>query len=144
MRSRAFRITLFLILICSLVGFAEAGIDFGISIGDDGLEGFYLSVGDYYKVPQREVLIIKERKVPDDEIPVVLFIAKRANVTPQAIINLRIDGKSWMDITLHFGLTPEIFYVPVKEVNGPPYGKAYEKDGGPKRKIIVRVTRSYG
>ena len=30
-----------------------------------------------------------------------------------------------MDITLHFGLSPEIFYVSVKEVNGPPYGKAY-------------------
>lgn len=31
-----------------------------------------------------------------------------------------------MDITLHFGLSPEIFYVPVRgELKGPPYGKAY-------------------
>jgi hypothetical protein len=140
MRSRAIRLTLIMVLICSLVSFAEAGIDFGISIGDDGLEGFYLSVGDYYKVPQREVLIIKERRIPDEEIPVVLFIAKRANVAPKTIMNLRIGGKSWMDITLHFGLSPEIFYVPVKEVNGPPYGKAYghfRKNSNKKGKSIV-------
>jgi hypothetical protein len=31
-----------------------------------------------------------------------------------------------MDITLRFGLSPEIYYVPVRvEVKGPPYGKAY-------------------
>ena len=125
MHSRAIRLTLVLTLICSLVSVAEAWMDFGISIGDDGLKGFYLSIGDYYKVPQREVLIIKGRKIPDEEIPVVLFIAKKANVTPKTIINLRISGKSWMDITFHFGLSPEIFYVPVREVKGPPYGKAY-------------------
>lgn len=30
-----------------------------------------------------------------------------------------------MDIIIHFGLSPEIFYVPVRAVPGPPYGKAY-------------------
>jgi hypothetical protein len=30
---------------------------------------------------------------------------------------------NWMDITLHFGLSPEIYYVPVRQ--GPPYGHAY-------------------
>ncbi len=33
---------------------------------------------------------------------------------------------SWLDITFHYGLTPEIYYVPVMvEKVGPPYGKAY-------------------
>jgi len=140
MHSRAIRLTLILTLICSLVSVAEAWMDFGISIGDDGLKGFYLSIGDYYKVPQTEILIVKERKIPDEEIPVVLFIAKKANVTPKTIINLRISGKSWMDITFHFGLSPEIFYVPVKEVHGPPYGKAYghfKKNSNKKRKDII-------
>jgi hypothetical protein len=32
---------------------------------------------------------------------------------------------SWLDISLRFGLTPEIFFVPLTEENiGPPYGKA--------------------
>ncbi len=30
-----------------------------------------------------------------------------------------------MDISLHFGLGPEVYYVPVEEVSGPPYGRAY-------------------
>ncbi|MGA1875268.1 MAG: hypothetical protein ACMUIA_06655 [bacterium] len=125
MRTIAIRSMVMLILIGILTSFAEAGVDFGISVGDDGLRGFYLSVGDYFKVPQSEVIIIKERKIPSEEIPVVLFIAGRANVLPNVIVDLRLGGKSWMDIILRFNLSPEIFYVPVGEVKGPPYGKAY-------------------
>jgi hypothetical protein len=106
---------------------SEAAVDLGISIGDEGLRGFYLAVGDYYRVPEREVIIVKGRHIPDEEIPVVFFIAQRAHVRPATIIDLRLRGKTWMDITLHFGLSPEIFYVPVRKavVTGPPYGKAY-------------------
>lgn len=105
---------------------AEAGVDIGLSIGEEGLRGFYLAVGDYFRVPQHDVIIIRERHIPDEEIPVVLFLAKKAHVAPATIIDLKLRGKTWMDITLHFGLSPEIFYVPVKAVVvGPPYGKAY-------------------
>lgn len=41
------------------------------------------------------------------------------------VIAYRSRGYSWTDVTLHFGLSPEIFYVPVREVYGPPYGRAY-------------------
>lgn len=125
MDTKIIRLSVIIILLCSFVSLANAGFDFGISIGDEGVRGFYLSIGDYYKVPQKEVLIIKERRIPDEEISVVLFIAKKALVTPKTIIDLRISGKTWMEISIHFGLSPEIFYVPVKEVKGPPYGKAY-------------------
>ena len=125
MDTKIIRLTVIIICLFGLISSANAGFDFGISVGDEGVEGFYLSVGDYYKVPQKEVLVIRERKIPDEEIPVVLFLAKRAQVAPRSIIDLRISGKSWMEISIHFGLTPDIFYVPVKEVKGPPYGKAY-------------------
>jgi hypothetical protein len=106
---------------------SEARVDLGISIGDEGLRGFYLAVGDYYSVPEREVIIVRERHIPDEEIPVVFFIARMARVRPATIIDLRLGGKTWMNIIMHFGLSPEIFYVPVREgvVVGPPYGKAY-------------------
>lgn len=102
---------------------ARASVDIGISIGDEGIRDFYLSIGDYYHVPEREVIIIRERNIPDEEIPVVFFLAKRARVSPAGIVDLRLRGMTWMDITLHYHLTPEIFYVPVKV--RPPYGKAY-------------------
>jgi hypothetical protein len=109
------------------VGNAEASVALGVSIGDEGLRSFYLAVGNYYRVPEREVVIVRERHIPDEEIPVVFFLAQKAHVRPSAIMDLRLAGKTWLDISLHFGVGPEIFYVPVREtvVVGPPYGNAY-------------------
>jgi hypothetical protein len=111
----------------SPVDSAEASVDMGVSIGNEGLRGFYLAVENYYRVPEREVVVVRERHIPDEEIPVVFFLAQKAHVRPSAIIDFRLAGKTWLDISLHFGLGPEIFYVPIREtvVIGPPYGKAY-------------------
>ncbi|MBI4685615.1 MAG: hypothetical protein HY755_10495 [Nitrospirae bacterium] len=118
---------LLLSLLCvSWVSTAYAGFDLGISVGDEGIRGFHLAIGDYYRVPEREVLVVRERRIPDEEIPVVFFLASRARVAPSTIIDLRLSGRSWLDITLHYGLSPEIFYIPVDiKKMGPPYGKAY-------------------
>ncbi len=104
---------------------ADIQLDLGISLGDEDGNSFHLAIGEYYRVPQKEVVIIRERGIPDHEIPVVLFIAARAHVAPAVIMDLRLHGRTWTNITLHFGLSPEIFYVPVNiEVAGPPYGSA--------------------
>jgi hypothetical protein len=118
-----------LTVLISLIGISPnseaTNVDVGVSVSDKGLRGFYLSVGDYYRVPYREVVVIRERGIIYEEVPVVLFIAGRARVAPEVIVDLRLRGRTWMDIILHFGLSPEIFYVPVRAVPGPPYGKAY-------------------
>jgi len=108
-----------------VAGPAQAEVNAGISIGEDGIKGFYLAIGEHYQVPDREIAAIREKKVWDEELPVVFYLANRAGVTPEAIIKLRLAEKSWMDITLSFGLNAEIFYVPVTVDPGPPYGKAY-------------------
>ncbi|MBI5285994.1 MAG: hypothetical protein HY878_00175 [Deltaproteobacteria bacterium] len=125
MRTICAFLVLALLLLVSPPGYAETQVDIGVSLGEEGLKGFYFAVGEYYKVPQKEVIIIKERRIRDEEIPVVLLIAKMARAAPITVINLRLSGKTWIDITLYIGLTPEIFYVPVKKVKGPPYGRAY-------------------
>jgi hypothetical protein len=102
---------------------ARAGVEAGVSLGSEGVEGFYLSVGEYFHVPKSKVMAVKKRRIPDEELPVVFFLAARAGVAHSKIVDLRRGGMSWLDITLRFGLTPEVFYVPVKA--GPPYGKAY-------------------
>jgi hypothetical protein len=62
----------------------------------------------------------------DEELPVVYFLAARAHVGPQVVVDLRLGKRSWLDIAVHFGLSPEIFFVPVHmETIGPPYGNAY-------------------
>jgi hypothetical protein len=108
-------------------------VNAGISIGEEGLRGFYLGVGEYFRVPEREVIVIRERHIVRErhirveEIPVVFLIAQRARVAPATVIDLRLHGRSWLDITIHYGLSPEIYYVylPATVKVGPPYGKAY-------------------
>lgn len=98
---------------------------FGLQVDDEGRKSFYLAVSSHYQVPEKEIVVVRERRVPDEEMPVVFFLASRLNVSPKTIIDLRLGGKSWMDITFQYGKTAEIFYVPVENVSGPPYGHAY-------------------
>ncbi len=105
--------------------FGQADVNVGLNIQDGEVRSFYLAVGDYYGVPERSLVVVRERHIPDDEVPVVFFLAREARVGPDVIVNLRLSGKSWMDITLHYGLSPQIFYVPFSVDPGPPYGKAW-------------------
>ncbi len=92
-------------------------------VEDEGMNGFYVSVENYYRVPEREIIIVRDSGIPYDEMPVVFFIAQRARVTPTVIIDLRRRNMSWMDITLYYRLSPDIYYVPIQ--SGPPNGHAY-------------------
>ena len=116
---------LFVFALIPAAGVSYAGVDFGLSIGDEGLRSFYVAVGEHYQVPEKEILIVRERHIPDEEMPVVFYLAARASVAPETIIKLRLGGKSWMDITAKYGFGPEIYYVALKSDPGPPYGKAY-------------------
>ena len=104
---------------------ADTRTDVGMSFGSEGLRSFYLAIGEYYRVPERQIAIIRDRRIPDYDVPVVLFIADRARVAPEIVMDYRMRGMSWMDISLHFGLPADIYYVPVTRSYGPPYGHAY-------------------
>ena len=116
-----------ILMIAVFVGTAPAtDVQMGAAIGDGGLRSFYLGIGDYYHVPEREIYVMHDEGVPDDDLPVVYFLAERARVAPGAIVDLRLRGWSWDRITFHYGLGPEIYYVPVPVTAvGPPYGHAY-------------------
>ncbi len=102
-------------------------VDFGISISDGRLRDFYLAIGDHYGVPPRQVVEVRERyRCPDEDLPVVYFLAARAHVEPAAIISLRVQKMPWLNVAFHYHLTPDIFFIPVAaERIGPPYGHAY-------------------
>jgi hypothetical protein len=104
---------------------SSAQVSVGITANETGIKNFYLAIGDYYKQPEKEIIVVRERGVPDEDLPVVFYLASRAGVSPAAIIKLRLGGKSWMDITFNYGLTAEIYYIELKKDYGPPYGKAY-------------------
>ena len=113
-------------LVCP-VARAQTRVNAGISISDQGLRGFYLAIGNAYSVPESQVMVLRERNIPDDELPVVFFLAQRARVNPRAIVELRLHGMSWYDITVHFGLGSDIYYYrPVGNSSArSPYGRAF-------------------
>ncbi len=108
--NRFFISLIILSLIPGVVLAQESKIDLGISVSDGKLRGFYLAVSDYYGVSGRAVVTTKERyRLRDEELPVLYFLSARARVAPSVIIGLRIKGLSWLDVTFHYGLTPEFF-----------------------------------
>jgi hypothetical protein len=131
-REKAMRIFL-MILLALMMGWsapqssaAQAQWNLGVSVGSEGLRGFHFSIGEHYRVPERDVGIARQRGIPEEELPVVFYLAAKAQVASGVILDLRLKGLSWIDVTLRYGLSPEIYYVPVKAAKvGPPYGKAY-------------------
>ncbi len=130
-----------LIFLTAAAPTSAQNVSTGISIANGALTSFYLAVGDYYRVPEPRVVHVKKHyRMRDEELPIVFFLASRANVEPEAIMDLRFrQGMSWLNITFHYGFTPEIYYVPMQRV-GPPYGKAYghyKKHKHDYRKVVL-------
>lgn len=99
--------------------FAQTAFSVSAHIGD-----FHVAVANYYQVPEREVIVIRERRIPDDEIPVALFIARHAGVPWTRVVDMRLRGASWWDISVRLGVSPDVYYIPVAVAPGPPYGRA--------------------
>ena len=116
-------------LMVAILGFSaaslQAQVQAGATFSGDGLRSFYFAVGNYYQVPEREVVVVQQvvqqQALPPDEVPVVFYVAQRARVAPAVVVDLRRRGLSWTDIAFHFRLDPDIYYFR----GGPPYGKAY-------------------
>ncbi len=119
--------SVYLALIIGLLGtsLGASSFDIGVSGSESGINGFSLSIGDYYRVPQQEVVVI-ERSIPRDEMSVVYFLARESHRDARYISDLRVRGGSWWDISLRLGLDPSTLYVvDSHRHSGPPYGKAY-------------------
>jgi hypothetical protein len=100
---------------------AQTAFSVSASVGD-----FHVAVSNYYRVPEREVIVVRERRIPDEELPVVFFIAQQARVPAARIVDMRLHGASWWDISVRYGIGADVYYVPVTVVHsGPPYGRAY-------------------
>lgn len=115
------------VFLAGLVPASAGQVSVGVSAGTGGVNGFYLSVGSYFHVPETEVTAVRSRyRIRDEELPVVFFLAARARVAPGVIMDLRAGGTGWFDIAFRYHLGPDIFFVPVAAwPAGPPYGNAY-------------------
>jgi hypothetical protein len=97
----------------------------GASISNGQIKDFYLAIGEHFRVPEKDIIAVHQKNIPDEELPVVYFLAKRVHVRPSAIIEMRLAGKSWWDITVHYHLGADIYYVPVRNAVGNPAARAF-------------------
>ncbi len=106
-------------------GTAEAQVSAGIVLDRDGPRHFHLAVGEHYGVPYGTVSRYHSRGLHTDELPVVLFMAREARVSPETVIALRERGWAWVDVAAHLGLHPRVFASHLPRRSGPPFGKAH-------------------
>ncbi len=134
----------FLFICISLMSqntFADTSI--GVSVDENGIKGFYLSIGSHFDVQENNIIEVKKHSIPDEELVIVYFFAKHAKVEPKRVVNLRLKGKSWMEVSILLGLSTDIFYVKFEKDPGPPYGKAYgHYKNKPNKKKINKLTFS--
>jgi hypothetical protein len=97
----------------------------GTELVGAALGSFLYAVATGFDMPGYEVYLLPYRGLAFADIPVALTLARRARVAPLQIVDLRLKGRSWHDVSLHYGLGAEAFYVPVRQVYGP-YTRVYE------------------
>lgn len=78
-------------------------------------EAYFRAVGKHFQVPLEEVTIIGRWDLAPDEVPVVLFLAHRAGVSPDVLTGLRRGGRPWQDVGRRFGVQAPAFHLPLPE-----------------------------
>lgn len=76
---------------------------------------FYRGVADHFDLPTEEVIILSEWQITPEEVPVVLFLARRAGVSPDALVALRRGTVGWWALAERYGLDARVFHVPLPE-----------------------------
>lgn len=99
-----------------------AGADLGPL---EPIADLHRAVHESLGLPEPMIVRALERGLPADDLPAVSLIAARAEVPLESVVDLRLGGMAYADITVRFGLGPEIFYVPFDADPGPPYGNAW-------------------
>jgi hypothetical protein len=107
---------------------AQAGtdVDFGadVKLWDD--EDIYFSVAArYFDRDPGHVRKWNRDCLESDDLAVALFLARHSGRSPSFVLTLRREGASWWDIGVGLGVDVDVWFLPVEQDPGPPYGRAY-------------------
>lgn len=76
---------------------------------------YFRAVAAFFNLPANEIAILADWDISADEIPVVLFVARRAGVSPEALVALRDAGDGWAELSRRYEVGPAAFHVPVRD-----------------------------
>jgi hypothetical protein len=111
-------------LIFSLPVYAQ---DFNVHFGPGGIDIHPQTFSNYYSLPPERVSYLRERRIPDYQWPLYYEVARASNMDVARVIEERNRHRSWYDLLLALGLSPNFLYLdePSYASLGPPYGRAY-------------------
>lgn len=97
-----------------VMGLAQAG-EAAAQAQEAARQDYFRAVAGFFSLPTSEVAILGDWDIPADEIPVVLFMARRAGVSPEALVALRDSGQSWSALAARYRVTAAALHVPVPD-----------------------------
>jgi hypothetical protein len=81
-----------------------------------GQRAYFRAVASYFQVPESEIAILAHGgDIAADEIPVVLFMARRGGVSAEAVAALRESGRSWTELAHRFGVGANALHVSIRD-----------------------------
>jgi hypothetical protein len=110
-----------ILLLASIPGmaFAQPRVSIQLEFGGPPARGFYGSLAESYDVPERDIWVMHEAGVADNDIPELLYIYAHSHYSLRQIYSLRLRGATWENLSNWCG-------VPLfRDRSGPPYGNAY-------------------
>lgn len=103
----------------------QAQVNMGIE-NNGTPDSFHTALKDYFRVTEEQISSCHDSGIQDEELPVVFFIAQKANVDPGAVMVVHSGGLSWMQLAAHFRLNPWIFFIPIQgDLKNTPYARGY-------------------
>jgi hypothetical protein len=108
-------------------GAARASVNFDVAVGMDVNEDtrIFLNVSNQVWHPAAPMTVIQGCRYPEDDFPVVSFLAYQSHRDPAFILRLRSDGYPWYEIFYRLHVDPGVLFVGIDHDPGPPYGKAW-------------------
>jgi hypothetical protein len=106
-------------------------------------QAYFSAVAEFFGVSRSEVSILGDWRLPTDEIPVVLFLARRAGVSAEALAALRRSGSAWSQLMTRYGVDAGALHLPLPDAaQAGRLQTAYEHYRGlpPARWAEVRLT----
>ena len=76
---------------------------------------YYGAVARFFQMPEGEVAILGHWDLEPDEIPVVLFVARRAGVSAEALVALRESGRTWTALAASYNIGANAVHVPLRD-----------------------------
>jgi hypothetical protein len=122
------RFLLLISLIALLSGSASlAATSFDVAVGVRVNEDtrIFLNVANETWRPTAPTTILRRCANPEDDFPVIAFLAYQSHRSPDYILSLRQAGYDWSDIFFRLNVSPGVLFAGMDRDPGPPYGKAW-------------------